>query len=84
MKTVYREWMKNRLIHFRDQFKLTTADVARAIKMNPKTYGHYEEGVSMPSVLTLKQICKLYSITMDYFMEGSPISEASEFETPKA
>lgn len=82
MKTAYRKWIGERLKYFRIQNKLTPPMVAEKISMHVKTYGHYEEGVAMPSVFTLRDICAIYSITIDQFMEGSPAKQISEFETP--
>lgn len=81
MKTVYRKWIGERLKFFRIQNKLTPAQVSEAIEMHVKTYSHYEEGVSMPSVVTLKSICQKYLISLDYFMDGSPGKEISQFES---
>lgn len=77
MKTAYREWLGARLKHFRELHKLTTTQVAALLDMNLKTYSHYEEGVSMPSILTLERICAIYKITLDKFMQGSPVASFS-------
>lgn len=72
MKTEYRNFTKERLKHFRTANGVTPRHVANEIGMNVKTYGHYEEGISIPSVFTLQAICDLFKITLDEFMQGSP------------
>lgn len=80
MKTVYRKWIGGRLKELRLLHKFTPLQISEMIGMHVKTYCHYEEGVSMPSIYTLKLICTIYTITLDKFMEGSPTKEVSEFE----
>lgn len=85
MKTEYRKWIGQRLKYFRTLAKMTVGQVAEAIAMNKKTYCHYEDGYTLPSIITLKSICEVFATTLDKFMEGSPtkdIHSVSQFESP--
>lgn len=85
MKTEYRKWIGERLKYFRTEQKLTPGQLAGKIPMNKKTYGHYEDGYTLPSIIRLKAICEALSTSLDKFMEGSPAKEVdsvSQFEPP--
>lgn len=72
MKTEYREWIAGRLKTLRSEAKLKQGAVATLLNMKQGTYGTYEQGTAEPSIFVLKQICEIYHITIDQFMQGSP------------
>jgi transcriptional regulator with XRE-family HTH domain len=72
MKNARRNWIKERLKYFRKQKNLQPKDVAEKINIKTKTYSAHEEGRSEPDLFRLKDICAIYSITVDEFLDGCP------------
>lgn len=72
MKNEFKKWIGERLRHFREEKIMLQSELADKLQIKPGTYASYEEGRATPKIFTLKEICKLFSITMDEFLEGSP------------
>lgn len=72
MKTVYRDFIKERLKYYRELMGKTQEEFAQLLNMKPGTYATYEQGCALPSIFLLKKVCKLAKIKLDKFMEGSP------------
>jgi len=72
MKNIRREWIAERLKHFRKLHNLLPKDVAARINVHVKTYCAHEEKRSEPDPFRLKDICTVYNITVDEFLKGCP------------
>lgn len=60
---------------YRQNSGLTQKQVADALHIERTTYTYYETGKTLPNVITLKKLSKLYNVPVDYLMP-------SEVETP--
>ncbi|MBO9657510.1 MAG: helix-turn-helix transcriptional regulator [Chitinophagaceae bacterium] len=70
MKSLYRKNIARRLTELRETNKKKQEEVAVSIGMKRPAYAAYEEGRAEPSIVTLRNICRLYKITVDSFLEG--------------
>lgn len=54
----------------RVELDLTQAGLAKKINAKQKSISRYENGMSLPSLLTLEKLSKALKKSMAYFMEG--------------
>lgn len=74
MKTLYRKWVAKKLQQLREKSGLSQREIAAKVDIKLPAYQAYEEGRCVPSILTIKQLCTLYKITVDNFLQDSPMS----------
>lgn len=75
MKTAYRKWIAKKLQQLREKSGMSQNEVADKVNLQKQTYKTYEAGRSAPSLLVIKQLCTLYQITVDNFLEDSPLPD---------
>ncbi len=61
--------LSNILKTYRKEAKLTQQQVADALEIKRSAYAYYEIGKSAPKLPTLKNIAKLYNISVDVLLE---------------
>lgn len=76
MKTQYRKWVAKKLQNLREKSGLSQMELADKIELKKQTYKAYEEGRCLPSIIIIKQLCTIYKITVDKFLQDSPLVEA--------
>lgn len=69
MKSLYRKNIAKKLCDLRNQHCKTQKEVSEHLQMNLPAYAAYEEGRAEPSIVTLRNICRLYMITVDMFLQ---------------
>ncbi len=72
MKTAYRKWIARKLQELRHKRNFTQFDVAFKLQINESTYRAYEASRAEPSVMIIKEVCKIYKLTLDQFLKDSP------------
>lgn len=72
MKTAYRKWIAARLKELRLLKQLSQKQIADLLEIKLRTYQSYEEGRAEPSLLTVKNFCRIIHIKVDHFLINSP------------
>lgn len=72
MKNEYREWIRERMRHFREKKKKSQLQIAELLHIKEGTYRSYEDGRAMPSIIILEKFCIICRITVDKFLQNSP------------
>ena len=67
------------LIRLRNDAKLTQAELAEKLNYSDKSVSKWERAEAVPDVATLKEICDLFGVTLDYIT-----SEHVDWEPPKS
>ncbi|MBE6632512.1 MAG: helix-turn-helix domain-containing protein [Ruminococcaceae bacterium] len=68
--TVFSENLKK----FRCEKKLTQEQVAEKLRLNTQTVSRWECGTTLPDVMTLPEIAKLYGVTVDDFYKKHSVA----------
>lgn len=86
--------MKDRLTEMRKQAKLSQQDLADKLFVSRSTVSRWENGELTPSIANLKEMAKLYGVSLDYLCgsdeqrgrkrRGSPQSKWSNPVMPTA
>ena len=58
--------MKDRLTEMRKQAKLSQQDLADKLFVSRSTVSRWENGELTPSIANLKEMAKLYGVSLDY------------------
>ena len=80
--------MKDRLTEMRKQAKLSQQNLADKLFVSRSTVSRWENGELTPSIVNLKEMAKLYGVSLDYLCgrkrRGSPQSKWSNPVMPTA
>ena len=52
----------------REEKELTQVELGNLLGLSYQTIGHYENGVSQPTLETLINMCKIFGVTSDYLL----------------
>ena len=63
-----REMIRNRLIQCRTENPLTQSDVARVAGKSKNAVASWEQGLSLPDIMTLYRLTVYYEKTLEYMM----------------
>lgn len=72
---VTREIIAENIARLRKANKLTQAELAERLNYSDKAVSKWERGDSIPDVIVLNEIAKLFSVTVDYFLHEHNESE---------
>ena len=61
-----------RIASLRRDAEMSQAELARRLKISPSAVGMYEQGRREPSVEVLVEISRVFGVTMDYLLTGTP------------
>lgn len=65
---------------FRAYYKLSQADVARALDMAPQAYYKYESDKVVPSVDVIMKLADVYGVSTDYLLGRSDMPNPTNFD----
>jgi DNA-binding XRE family transcriptional regulator len=71
--------MKNRIRELRQEFSMSTLDLAEKLGLSERTINNYENGKRDPSTNTLLKICEIFNCSLDYLMYKSNIKNIEEY-----
>lgn len=63
---VLREVIKNRLIQCRKEHNLSQTEVGEIVGKSKNAVGSWEQGLSLPDLVTLYRLAKYYEKTLEY------------------
>ena len=66
--------MGARIAVLRREAGMSQAQLAQALQISPSAVGMYEQGRREPSADTLVALSRIFGVTTDYLLTGSPIS----------
>lgn len=72
----------DRLRDLREARNLKQTDVANALCISNKILSSYERNISIPTLDTLKHLCKFYNVSADYLLEIELVDENPPAEQP--
>ena len=61
---------KDRLRYLREYQELSQAEVSKRLNVTQATYSRYESGVHLPGLDVLKNMSKLFNVSIDYLAEN--------------
>lgn len=61
-----REIIRNRLIECRREHNLSQIEVGRIVGKSKNAVGSWEQGLSLPDLITLYRLAKYYEKTLEY------------------
>lgn len=70
MKNARLKWVSDRLIELREKHHLEPNQVAERIGKRKEAYKAIEKQKASISIFTLLELCKLYNMTPNEFLEG--------------
>ena len=67
---IIREKVRKRLIQCRTDNQLTQAEIGRTIGKSTHAVASWEQGLSLPDIVTLYRLAIYYEKTLEYMMGG--------------
>ena len=64
-----RDTIRNRLIECRIESNLTQREVGEIVKKSPTAVASWEQGLSLPDIVTLIKLAKYYGKSLDFMFE---------------
>ena len=68
----------NKIATLRKQNNLSQAELGKKVSISTQAVGKWERGESLPDILTLQRITKIFEVDLNYFSEPSAIREKHE------
>lgn len=65
--------LKDRLVELRKDLGLSQEEVADKLNIGRSTYANYEAGRTEPNISILKDLSKIYNVSIDYICENTDI-----------
>jgi len=59
----------DRIKELRSAMSMTQAELAKVLSLSRTAINSYEQGLSVPSVSTLVELCKFFNVSADYLLE---------------
>jgi transcriptional regulator with XRE-family HTH domain len=59
----------DRIRELREAMNMTQAELARGLSLTRNAINSYEQGLSVPSVTNLVELCKFFNVSADYILE---------------
>ncbi|MCL2693564.1 MAG: helix-turn-helix domain-containing protein [Oscillospiraceae bacterium] len=59
----------DRIKELREAMSMTQAELARVLSLSRTAINSYEQGLSVPSISTLVELCKFFNVSADYLLE---------------
>ena len=59
---------RERLRELRGENEMTQTDIAKILNVSKMAISHWEKGHSEPSITQLKQMAKLFGVSIDYLV----------------
>lgn len=69
----------HRIAELRKEKNLNQIGLALKLNVSQKMISAYENGMHQPSVETLKQMSKLFNVSVDYIIENTDIKAPADF-----
>lgn len=73
----------NNIVELRKEAKWTQVELAERLNYTDKAVSKWERGESLPELVTLKRIAKLFGVTIDYLTSPKPREEKKDYMLPK-
>ena len=67
-----------RIAALRRESGLSQAELAVALRISPSAVGMYEQGRREPAAETLVEIARIFGVSVDYLLTGSPADREAE------
>lgn len=67
---IIRERVRKRLIQCRTDYQLTQAEIGKTIGKSTHAVSSWEQGLSLPDIVTLYRLAAYYEKTLEYMMGG--------------
>lgn len=64
-----RDIIRSNLIRLRQQAGKTQSDIAKYCGKSENAVGSWEQGLSLPDIVTLAKLARLYNVSIDTFYE---------------
>jgi len=59
----------DKIRELRQAMNMTQTELARALSLTRNAINSYEQGLSVPSVTNLVELCKVFNVSADYLLE---------------
>lgn len=67
-----------RIAALRRSAGISQAELAQKLKISPSTVGMYEQGRREPSVETLAELSRVFSVSIDFLVTGKTVDEKEQ------
>ncbi len=72
----------NNLKLLRKQKMMTQSEVALLLSITPQAYAHYEQGYTMPDIITCKRIAAIFGVSIEVLLGDKPLETSKAVKIP--